>query len=213
MRRIRTSGSATTRGRDLGIAWHCTVMPWPVGSQTPPRPPPQHHLPAMGGNPNGSRSFAGRASDAPLSRGPADRDGASGSADRPRAGRDIAPPVHSRPRNRSGRGHSSRRSAPERGNAHTRTAGLALPSTQARPHMDGVGNAGGRMARAKKLGRIPVSYRLLAELRRAQPSMDQRLIAVCNALTPDLLGRIVRVSRKTRGVLALSTYRVARPPA
>ena len=95
----------------------------------------------MAGNPDASRSFAGRASDAPEPRGLADRDGSSGSADRPRAGRDIAPPVHIRRRNRSGRGRSSCRSAPERGNAHTRTAGLALPPAQARPHMDGVGNA------------------------------------------------------------------------
>jgi hypothetical protein len=49
--------------------------------------------------------------------------------------------VHSRGRTRSGRGRSSCRSAPERGNGHIRTAGLALPPAQARPHMDGVGNA------------------------------------------------------------------------
>jgi hypothetical protein len=138
----RTSGSATTRGRDLGIAWHChTVMPQPVGSHPPPRPSQQHHPPAAAGNPDASRSFAGPASDAPVPHGPADRDGSSGSADRPRAGRDISPPVHSRRRNRSGRGRSSCRSAPERGNAHTRTAGPAFPPAQARPHMDGVGNA------------------------------------------------------------------------
>ena len=95
----------------------------------------------MARNPDASRSFAGRASDAPVPHGPADRDGSSGSADRPRAGRDIAPPVHTRRRNRSDRGRSSCRSAPERGNAHTRIAGLALPPAQARPHMDGVGNA------------------------------------------------------------------------
>jgi hypothetical protein len=63
-------------------------------------------------------------------------------ADRPRAGRDIAPPAHSRRRNRSGRGRSSCRSAPERGNAHTRRAGLAFPPAQARSHMDGVGTTG-----------------------------------------------------------------------
>jgi hypothetical protein len=68
------------------------------------------------------REIGGRAIDAPVPRGPADRDCSSGSADRPRAGRDIAPPVHIRPRN-SGRGRSSCRSVPERGNAHTRTAG------------------------------------------------------------------------------------------
>jgi uncharacterized damage-inducible protein DinB len=35
----------------------------------------------------------------------------------------------------------------------------------------------------------------LAELRRAQADVDQRLIAVCDALTPDLLDGIVRVNR------------------
>ena len=38
----------------------------------------------------------------------------------------------------------------------------------------------------------------LAGLRRAQAEIDQRLIAVCNALTPALLGDIVRVHRDTR---------------
>jgi hypothetical protein len=137
-RDIRTSGSATTRGRDLGR--HCTVTPQPVGSHTPPHPPPQHHPPAVAGNPDASRSFAERVSDAPVPRGPADRAG-SGSVDRRRAERDIAPPVHSRQRNRSARDRSSCRSAPERGNAHTRTAWPALPPAQARPPMDGVGNA------------------------------------------------------------------------
>jgi uncharacterized damage-inducible protein DinB len=37
-----------------------------------------------------------------------------------------------------------------------------------------------------------------AELRGAQASVDKRLIAVCNALTPDLLSGIVRVNRDTR---------------
>ena len=40
----------------------------------------------MARNPDASRSFAGRASDAPVPHGLADRDGSSGSADRPRAG-------------------------------------------------------------------------------------------------------------------------------
>ena len=95
----------------------------------------------MAGNPDASRSFAGRASDAPVPRGPSDRDGSSGSADRQRAGRDIAPPAHSRRHSRSGHGRSSCRSAPERGNAYTRTAGPALAPAQARPHMDDVRNA------------------------------------------------------------------------
>jgi hypothetical protein len=107
----------------------------------PPRPPTQHHPPAVAGNPDASRCFAGRASDAPVPRGPADRDGSSGSADRQRAGRDIAPPAHSRRHSRSGHGRSSCRSAPERGNAYTRTAGPALAPAQARPHMDDVRNA------------------------------------------------------------------------
>src|ERR1700720_5050473 len=38
----------------------------------------------------------------------------------------------------------------------------------------------------------------LAELKRAQAEVDRRLIAVCNALTPVVLGDIVRVNRDTR---------------
>jgi uncharacterized damage-inducible protein DinB len=38
----------------------------------------------------------------------------------------------------------------------------------------------------------------LAELKRAQAAVDQRFIAVCNALTPELLDGIVRVNRDTR---------------
>ena len=38
----------------------------------------------------------------------------------------------------------------------------------------------------------------LAELKRAQVVVDKRLIAVCNALTADLLDGIVRVNRDTR---------------
>jgi uncharacterized damage-inducible protein DinB len=37
-----------------------------------------------------------------------------------------------------------------------------------------------------------------AELKRAQATADKRLIAVCDALTPDLLGGIVRINRETR---------------
>jgi uncharacterized damage-inducible protein DinB len=44
----------------------------------------------------------------------------------------------------------------------------------------------------------PVPCPSLAELKRAQAAVDQRLIAVCNTLTPDLLGGIVRVNRDTR---------------
>jgi uncharacterized damage-inducible protein DinB len=38
----------------------------------------------------------------------------------------------------------------------------------------------------------------LAELKRAQTAVDKRLIAVCDALTPDLLAGIVRVNRDRR---------------
>jgi uncharacterized damage-inducible protein DinB len=38
----------------------------------------------------------------------------------------------------------------------------------------------------------------LAELKRAQAAVDKRLIAVCNALTPELLDGIVRVNRDAR---------------
>ena len=41
-------------------------------------------------------------------------------------------------------------------------------------------------------------YPALAELKAAQAAMDQRLIVVCDALTPETLGTIVRVNRNTR---------------
>jgi uncharacterized damage-inducible protein DinB len=44
----------------------------------------------------------------------------------------------------------------------------------------------------------PVPYPLFAELSGAQASVDKRLLAICNALTPDLLGGIVRVNRNPR---------------
>jgi uncharacterized damage-inducible protein DinB len=44
----------------------------------------------------------------------------------------------------------------------------------------------------------PIPYPSLAELQRAQAAVDKRLIAVCNALTPDLLEGIVRVNRDTQ---------------
>ncbi len=37
----------------------------------------------------------------------------------------------------------------------------------------------------------------LAELKPAQVAVDKRLIAVCNTLTPDLLGGVVRINRHT----------------
>jgi uncharacterized damage-inducible protein DinB len=44
----------------------------------------------------------------------------------------------------------------------------------------------------------PIPCASLAELKRAQEAVDKRLIAVCNALTPELLDGIVRVNRDTR---------------
>jgi uncharacterized damage-inducible protein DinB len=41
----------------------------------------------------------------------------------------------------------------------------------------------------------PVPHPTLAGLKRAQAAVDERLIAVCNALTPDALDGIVRVNR------------------
>lgn len=41
-------------------------------------------------------------------------------------------------------------------------------------------------------------YPSVAELMPAQATMDKRLIAVCDALTPDLLNSVVRVNRDTR---------------
>ena len=43
-----------------------------------------------------------------------------------------------------------------------------------------------------------VPYPLQTELALAQASMDKRLIVVCNALTPDLLGNNARVNRDKR---------------
>ena len=44
----------------------------------------------------------------------------------------------------------------------------------------------------------PVPFPALAELSQAQAAMDRRLIGVCNALTPALLGGEVRINRGTR---------------
>jgi uncharacterized damage-inducible protein DinB len=43
-----------------------------------------------------------------------------------------------------------------------------------------------------------VPHRSALELRQAQAAMDRRLIAVCDALTPEALSGIVRVNRDTR---------------
>jgi uncharacterized damage-inducible protein DinB len=44
----------------------------------------------------------------------------------------------------------------------------------------------------------PAPYPSLLELKPAQAAIDKRLIAVCNTLTPDLLGSVVRVNRGSR---------------
>src|SRR4051812_11851224 len=43
-----------------------------------------------------------------------------------------------------------------------------------------------------------VPYPSLAELQPAQAAIDRRLISVCEALTPEALGTVVRVNRDTR---------------
>ena len=43
-----------------------------------------------------------------------------------------------------------------------------------------------------------IPYPTLPELKRAQVIMDRRLIAICNALTPELLSGFVRINRETR---------------
>ncbi len=43
----------------------------------------------------------------------------------------------------------------------------------------------------------PIPFSALAELSKAQASVDKRLIGVCNALTPDLLSGEVRINRGT----------------
>jgi uncharacterized damage-inducible protein DinB len=52
---------------------------------------------------------------------------------------------------------------------------------------------GGLLGLAAWENRVPCPS--LAELKRHQPAVDQRLIAVCDSLTPDLLDGIVRVNR------------------
>jgi uncharacterized damage-inducible protein DinB len=47
-------------------------------------------------------------------------------------------------------------------------------------------------------GRTPPPYPSLLELKPAQAAIDKRLIAVCNTLTPDVLGSVVRVNRGSR---------------
>jgi uncharacterized damage-inducible protein DinB len=43
----------------------------------------------------------------------------------------------------------------------------------------------------------PIPYPSLGELKTAQAAVDKRLVAVCNMLTPDLLGCIVTLNRGT----------------
>jgi|SRR5215831_8071435 len=54
-----------------------------------------------------------------------------------------------------------------------------------------------RLAHLLPKGNPPDSIRPEHALRGAQAAVDKRLIAVCDALTPDLLGGIVRVNRNT----------------
>jgi len=111
----------------------------PPGSHTPPRPPAQPHPPPLAGT-DASRHFSWRGRHTAVPRGPADPFWSLGSARRPRARTDVAPPPHSLWRSKSGRGRSSCRSAPEHDNARTGTAGPMLLLTRARPRMDGVRN-------------------------------------------------------------------------
>jgi uncharacterized damage-inducible protein DinB len=55
---------------------------------------------------------------------------------------------------------------------------------------------GGRLGPKAWQNQVPCPS--IAELKRAQAAVDKRLIAVCDTLTPDLLGDIVRVDRDTR---------------
>jgi uncharacterized damage-inducible protein DinB len=55
---------------------------------------------------------------------------------------------------------------------------------------------GGRLGPAAWQNSLP--YLTVAELTAAQASIDKRLIAVCDDLTPDSLNRIVEVNRVTR---------------
>jgi hypothetical protein len=61
------------------------------------------------------------------------------SAARPRAGRRVAPSVHSLVRSKSGRDHSGCRQKPELGSARTETAGQSSP-LPATAHVDAIGN-------------------------------------------------------------------------
>jgi hypothetical protein len=134
-----TSGSARARGRDLGIApQRHAPTPQPTCSWSPPCPPTHHHPAAAVGNPDASRSFAGRDSGRHARHGARARGGSSGSADQRHVALGAGPPGHRSPRSRSGRDRSSCRSAPEPGSARTRTAAPVLPTACVRPRMDGV---------------------------------------------------------------------------
>jgi hypothetical protein len=137
----RTSGSARTRGRNLGIASQRHAMtPQPACSRSPPRPPTHHHSGAAVGNPDASRSFAARDSGRHALHGSCDRGGSPGSVGRQRAGRGVAPLAHSRPHSRSGRDRSNCRSAPEPGSARTKTGAGPSTAPRAVPSMDASGN-------------------------------------------------------------------------
>jgi len=63
---VHTSGRATTPGGDRWIALvRHSMTPQAVCSRSPPRPPTQDHPGAAAGNPDASRSFAGRPATGP----------------------------------------------------------------------------------------------------------------------------------------------------
>ncbi len=62
----------------------------------------------------------------------------------------------------------------------------------------GGGGEEGRTWLGPKARENPAPPPSLAELRRAQAAVDARLIAICDALTPDLLDSEVRVNRNTQ---------------
>jgi hypothetical protein len=130
--RFRPGGPSKTFAPQIADG-HRTEAGWP-------RPPTQHHPEAAAGNPDASRSFAGRASDHSAPRGSRDRVGSPGSVGQRRAGPDAGLPARSCRRSKSGHGHNSCKRAPERGSGHTQTAGPAFPPDQRRPGMDDVRN-------------------------------------------------------------------------
>ncbi len=129
---IRTNDSAILQSRDAGRALQRRPWPSPVGCSRPPPHPPTQDDPRPVGNPDASRSFAGRASGCSAPRGSRGRASSPDSAGRPRAGSDVGPAAHNRRHSKSVRGRNSCKSAPEPGNGHTETVGRASPPLEAR---------------------------------------------------------------------------------